>query len=123
MINNSIIDNTTVDKHDIITNYFRQNIGLLICPKCGKKITRIISKDQRQIDAIVVEIMGIENGLKKILDDLRERIERLRNERAELLKEINELKMIGQKKANSLEKDINSLKEEIGSLKEILEER
>ena len=93
----------------------------IVCPECGKKITRIFSKDQEQIDSLVVEITGIENGLKKMLDNLRERIEKLRNERAELLKEINHLKIIGQKKANSLKKDINSLKEEIGSLREILE--
>ena len=122
-INDSIFGNTRIDKHNLIADYFRQKTRFVICPECGKKTTRIFSKDQGQIDSLVVEITGIENGLKKMLDNLRKRIEKLRNERAELLKEINDLKKIGQKKANSLEKDINSLKEEIGSLKEILEER
>jgi peptidoglycan hydrolase CwlO-like protein len=122
-INDSVYCNTIVDNHNIIPDYFRQKTGFLICPECGKKITRKFSKNQGQIDALVIEITGIENGLKKMLDNLRERIEKLRNERAELLKEINDLKIIGQNKANSLEKDINSLKEEIGSLREILEER
>ena len=122
-INDSIFSNTKIGKYNLIADYFRQKTGFLICPECGRKITRKSSKNQGQIDSLVVEITGIENGLRKILDNLRERIEKLRNERAELLKEINALKKIGQKKANSLEKDINSLKEEIGSLREILEER
>jgi uncharacterized Zn finger protein (UPF0148 family) len=122
-INDSVYGNITVDNYNIIPDYFRQKTGFLICPECGKKTTRKFSKNQGQIDSLVVEITGIENELKKMLDNLRERIEKLRNERAELLKEINDLKKIGQKKTNSLEKDINSLKEEIGSLREILEER
>ena len=48
-------------------------------------------------------------------------IDELKNERAELLKEIENLKIVGEKKTKILEKDVICLREELETLKEILE--
>ncbi len=55
-----------------------------------------------------------------MLDDLKDKIEILKNERAELLEEIEQLKIEGEKKASTLEEEIGYLRGEIEDFKEIL---
>ena len=111
-----------VGKQNKTGQNFNLNLGFSKCPKCYKKLMMIQKKDEESIIDIVKEIKEIEKGFKKMLDNLKEKIEKLKNERAQLLKEIEELKRTGEIKANNLEKEITSLREEIESLKKILEE-
>ena len=57
-----------------------------------------------------------------MLGDLKEKIEKLKNERAELLEEIEVLKKEGKTKTSSLEDEIVSLRSEVEDLKKLLGE-
>jgi len=79
-------------------------------------------KEVETIRDLVEEMKGIEKGLTQIMDDLREKIERLKKERVELLEEIEEYKKTGETKANTLKKEIVLLRKEVESLKQILDD-
>ena len=101
---------------------FRLTLGLFTCPMCEKRFQKVVGKEKERITlkGIVKEIKGIERGLMQTLGDLRKKIEKLRDERAELLEKIERLKKVGEEKANTLEKEITSLRHEIENLKETL---
>jgi len=101
---------------------FKLTLGLFTCPKCEKTFRKVVGKERERVTlkGMVEEIKGIEMRLVQTLGDLREKIENLKSERAELLDEIEELKRAGEKKASTLEKEVASLREEVESLKEML---
>ncbi len=77
-------------------------------------------KERVTLKGMVKEIKGIERRLVQTLGDLKEKIEKLKGERTDLLEEIESLKRAGEKKASTLEKEVDSLREEVESLKEML---
>ena len=97
-------------------------LGFFICPKCEKRFRNVIGKEKERITlkGMIKEIKGINMGLVQTLGDLREKIEKLKTERSDLLKEIDELKRAGEEKANTLEEEVASLREEVETLKEML---
>jgi predicted nucleic acid-binding Zn-ribbon protein len=101
---------------------FKLTLGLFTCPKCEKRFRKVVVKEKERVTfkGMVKEIKGIERRLVQTLGDLREKIEKLKGERAELLEEIDELKRAGEDKAGTLEKEVASLREEVESLKEML---
>jgi DNA repair exonuclease SbcCD ATPase subunit len=101
---------------------FELTLGIFTCPQCGKKFRNVVGKGKEQITlkGMVKEIKGIERGLVQTLGDLRKKIEKLKNERAELLEKIEKLKKAGEQKANKLENEIALLREEIEYSKETL---
>ena len=94
------------------------------CPRCKKRFLKVLGEENERgiIKGVVEEIKGIEKGLTTMIGDLREKIDKLKNERAKLLEEIEELKRKGETKTGILEKEIASLREEVESLKEILDD-
>ncbi len=54
------------------------------------------------------------------LKNLREKIEKLENEKADLIAEIEELRKAGEKKASTLEEEVTTLRKEAKSLKKLL---
>jgi len=101
---------------------FKLTLGLFTCPKCEKRFRKVVGKEKERVTlkGMVKEIKGIEMRLVQTLGDLREKIEKLKGERAELLDEIEGLKRAGEEKASTLEKEVTSLREEVESLKEML---
>ena len=101
---------------------FKLTIGLFTCPKCEKGFREVLGKEKERatLKGVVNEIKGIERSLVHTLGDLKDKIEKLKLEKSELLDEIEELKRAGQKKADTLEKEVASLREEVESLKEML---
>ena len=101
---------------------FKLTLGLFICPECEKRFRKVVGKEKERITlkGAVEEIKGINKGLVQTLGDLREKIEKLKTERVELLKEIEELKRAGEEKANTLEEEVAELREEVETLKEML---
>jgi len=101
---------------------FKLTLGLFTCPKCEKRFRKVVGKEKERVTlkGMVKEIKGIERRLVQTLGDLREKIEKLKGERVELLDEIEGLKRAGEEKANTLEKEVASLREEVESLKEML---
>ncbi len=101
---------------------FKLTLGIFMCPQCERRFRTVVGKEKERVTlkGMIEEIKGIERGLMQTLGDLREKIEKLKSERAELLDEIERLKKAGEKKASALEKEIASLREEAESLKELL---
>jgi uncharacterized Zn finger protein (UPF0148 family) len=101
---------------------FKLTLGLFTCPKCEKGFREVLGKEKERttLKGVVNEIKGIERSLVHTLGDLKEKIEKLKLQRSELLDEIEELKRAGQEKADTLEKEVASLREEVESLKEML---
>jgi DNA repair exonuclease SbcCD ATPase subunit len=101
---------------------FKLTLGIFVCPQCGRRFRSVIGKEKERVTlkGMISEIKGIERGLVQTLGDLKEKIEKLKDERAELLEEIENLKKAGEKKADTLEKEIASLRVEMEILKETL---
>jgi len=101
---------------------FKLTLGLFMCPKCEKTFRKVVGKEKERVTfkGMVKEIKGIERRLVQKLGNLREKIEKLKSERSELLEEIESLKRAGEDKADTLEKEVVSLREEVESLKEML---
>ncbi len=101
---------------------FKLTLGFFMCPECEKRFLKVLGKEKEggTLKGAVEEIKGIERGLTHMMGDLKEKIEKLKSERAELLEEIEELKRAGETKASTLEEEIASLREEVESLKEML---
>ena len=101
---------------------FKLTLGIFTCPRCERRFRSVVGKEKERVTlkGMIKEIKGIERKLVQTLGDLREKIEKLKSERAELLKEIDKLKKAGEEKANTLKKEIASLREEMEYLKETL---
>jgi DNA repair exonuclease SbcCD ATPase subunit len=101
---------------------FKLTIGIFNCLRCGKNFRSVVGKEKERITlkGMVKEIKGIERRLVHTLGDLREKIEKLKDEKTELLEKIERLKKAGEEKANRLENEIASLRKEIEYLKETL---
>ena len=99
-------------------------LGFFVCPQCEKRFLSTTKKEEtkRNFISAVKEIKGVEKELSNMLGDLKEKIENLKTERADLLEQIEELKKMGETKASTLEDEIASLREEVESLKEMLDE-
>ena len=101
---------------------FKLTLGFFMCSECKKRFLKVLGKEKEEgnLKGVVEEIKGIERGLVHMMGDLKEKIEKLKNERAGLLEEIEELKRTGETKASTLEEEISSLREEVESLKKML---
>jgi DNA repair exonuclease SbcCD ATPase subunit len=103
---------------------FKLTLGIFICPECEKRFRKVVGKEKKRITlkGAVEEIKEINKKLVQTMGDLREKIEKLKTERVELLKEIEELKRAGEEKAITLEQEVTDLREEIETLKEMLDD-
>ncbi len=95
-------------------------LGLFMCSTCKKTFRKALRKEKITFEGVVDEIREIERRMANTLGALKEKLEKLKNERKQLLDEIEELKRAGEEKAQKLEKEVVSLREELESLKEIL---
>lgn len=100
---------------------FKLTLGLFQCPKCEKRFRAVLGKEKITIKCRIEEIKRIEMGLMQNLKNLREKIEKLENEKADLMAEIEELRKAGEKKASTLEEEVTTLRKEVKSLKKLLE--
>jgi len=100
---------------------FKLTLGLFQCPKCEKRFRAVLGKERITIKCGIEEIKGIEMGLMQALRNLREKIEKLENEKVDLMAEIEELRKVGEEKASALEEEVTTLRKEVKSLKKLLE--
>lgn len=121
-VNNQIKTWSMIGRPSKSGEQFKLTLGFFMCPECEKRFLKVLGKKKEEgnLKGAVEEIKGIERGLAHIMGDLKKKIEKLKNERAELLEEIEELKRTGETKASNLEEEILSLREEVESLKKIL---
>ena len=99
---------------------FRLAIGLYECPRCERKFRAVLGKERITVKGMIEEIKGIEKGLMQTLGNVREKIEKLESEKADLLAEIEKLRKAGEEKASALEEELATLRKEVKSLKELL---
>ncbi len=99
---------------------FKLTLGLFQCPKCEKRFRVVLGKERTTIKCRIEEIKRIETELMQNLKNLREKIEKLENEKADLIVEIEELRKTGEKKASTLEEEVTTLRKEAKSLKKLL---
>jgi len=99
---------------------FKLTLGLFKCPRCERKFRAVLGKERITIKGIIKEIKGIEKGLMQTLRSLREKIEKLESEKADLLEEIEKLRKVGEEKASALETEVATLRKEVKSVKELL---
>ncbi len=99
---------------------FKLTLGLFKCPRCERKFRAVLGKERITIKGVIEEIKGIEKGLMQTLRSLREKIEKLESEKADLLAEIEKLRKAGEEKASALETEVATLRKEVKSLKELL---
>jgi len=99
---------------------FKLTIGLYECPKCERKFRVILGKEKITVEGMIEEIKGVEKGLMQTLGNLKEKIEKLESEKADLLMEIEKLRKVGDEKASALEEELATLRKEVKSLKELL---
>ena len=99
---------------------FKLTLGLFECPRCERKFRAVLGKEMITIKGIIKEIKGIEKGLMQTLRSLREKIEKLESEKADLLEEIEKLRKVGEEKASALETEVATLRKEVKSVKELL---
>jgi len=99
---------------------FKLTMGLYECPTCERKFRVVLGKERTTIKGMISEIKGIEKGFMQTLRNLRETIEKLEIEKADLLAEIEKLRKAGEEKASALEKEVTTLRKEVESLKRLL---
>ena len=99
---------------------FKLTLGLFKCPRCERRFRAVLGKERITIKGIIKEIKGIEKGLTQTLGSLREKIEKLESEKADLLGEIENLRKVGEEKASALEEEIAALRKEVESLRKLL---
>ena len=99
---------------------FKLTLGLFKCPRCERKFRAVLGTERITIKGIIKEIKGIEKGLMQTLRSLREKIEKLESEKADLLGEIEKLRKVGAGKASALEEEVSTLRKEVKSLKKLL---
>ena len=99
---------------------FKLTIGLYECPRCERKFRVVLGKERITVKGVIEEIKGIKKGLMRTLRNLREKIEKLESEKADLLGKIEKLRKAGEERASALETEIATLREEVESMKELL---
>jgi len=99
---------------------FKLTLGLFECPSCERKFRGVLGKERITMKGVINEIKGIEKGLTQTLGNLREKIETLENEKADLLTEIEKFRKVGEEKASALEEEVAALRKEVESLKKFL---
>lgn len=99
---------------------FKLTLGIFNCLNCNRKFRSVVNKERITLMGLTAEIKAVEMGLEQTLSNVMKKINKLKNERVELLKEIDNLKIAGEEKINILEKEVASLREEVVTLKEIL---
>lgn len=100
-------------------------IGIFECPRCKSRFRSRLELSEKtaepaNVTNLVDRIREVREGLKQSLKSLRERIDTLETERANLMFEIRELKTNAESRASSLESEVNQLREEVKSLRELL---
>lgn len=99
---------------------FKLTLGLFKCPICERRFRAVLGKERITIKGIIKEIKGIEKGLMQTSISLREKIEKLESEKADLLEEIEKLRKVGEEKASALEEEVATLRKEVESLRTLL---
>lgn len=99
--------------------------GIFECSECRARFRAAVQPETEipqavSIKDMVGKIKGIKDELMLTLMNLREKIKTLETERANLMKEIENLREVAESRANALEDEVTMLREEVRSLRDLL---
>ena len=100
-------------------------MGIFECPDCKGRFRSTLEVETKpentaNIKNMVNRIRGIKGELMQTLKTLREKINTLETERANLMIEIDELRKVAESKVTALESEVGMLKDEVKSLRDLL---
>jgi len=98
---------------------------LIVCPSCGTKFPSRVAVDMQSATTANVKnaaerIRGVRDEFMATLKVLREKIQALEAEKAELMVEVEKLRKAAELRANALEGEVAQMREEAKSLKQLL---
>jgi transcription elongation factor Elf1 len=100
-------------------------VGIFECPNCETRFRTAIqaglaANEAVSIKNMVERIKGIRGELMQTLKNLREKIETLETERANLIIEIDSLRKTAESRVIALETEVKMMREEVRSLRDLL---
>ena len=100
-------------------------MGIFECPNCKARFRATLEEETKieetaSIKNMVERIKGIRGELMQTLKNLREKINTLETERANLMIEIEKLRKVAESKVDALESEVTMLREEAKSLRDLL---
>jgi chromosome segregation ATPase len=100
-------------------------MGIFECPNCRARFRSSIeaeaaTEETTSIKNMIARIRGIKGEFMQTLKNLREKINTLEIERADLMTEIEKLRQVAESRVDALESEVSMLREEAKSLRGIL---
>jgi predicted nuclease with TOPRIM domain len=100
-------------------------MGIFECPNCKARFRATLEEETKiegtaSIKNMVERIKGIKGELMQTLKNLREKLNTLETERANLMIEIEKLRKVAESKVDALESEVTMLREEAKSLRDLL---
>ena len=100
-------------------------VGVYECPNCKARFRSALDTETGlgetvNIKNVVERIKGIKGELMQTLTNLREKINTLETERANLMVEIENLRKVASSRVETLESEVGMLRSEVKSLRELL---
>ena len=95
------------------------------CPNCKARFRSVVetaveTEETVSIKDMVGRIKTVKEGLMQTLVNLREKIKTLETEKANLMIEIENLRIVAESRAYALENEVNELREEARSFRDLL---
>jgi len=98
-------------------------IGIFECPNCKERFRSSVETELKEtvnIKNMVERIRGIKGELMQTLTNLREKVNALESERANLMGEIENLRKTAESRVDTLESEVSTLRNEAKSLRDLL---
>ena len=100
-------------------------VGIYECSNCKARFRAEVEprakfEDTASIKSMVERIRDIKGELMLTLKNLREKIETLETERANLMIEIDKLRKVAESRVNALDSEVHTLREQVEDLRNLL---
>lgn len=100
-------------------------MGIYECSNCKARFRAAVESQAKaegtaSIKSMVERIRDIKGELMLTLKNLREKIETLETERANLMIEIDKLRKVAESRVNALDSEVHTLREQVEDLRNML---
>jgi len=100
-------------------------VGIYECSNCKARFRAAVAPQAKMestasIKSMVERIRDIKGELMLTLKNLREKIETLETERANLMIEIDKLRKVAESRVNALDSEVHTLREQVEDLRDLL---
>jgi DNA repair exonuclease SbcCD ATPase subunit len=102
-----------------------RRVGIFECPNCKARFRSAVEietelRETANIKNMVERIKDIKGELMQTLMNLREKINTLETERANLMVEIEKLRKVAESRVDALEGEVSTLRNDVKSLRDLL---